>query len=97
MEVNVTRSEVISAAGYDKETALRVFNILSSLQSDVDKYCITVAELHESGIIDDFQYQLINSGLLEVSLACKDLSTSVEAVRKAIGDGPRCLDSLNES
>lgn len=84
MELNVTRSEVISAAGYDKETALRVFNILSSLQSDVDKYCITVAELHESGIIDDFQYQLINTGLLEVSLACKDLSTTVEAVRRTI-------------
>ena len=70
----------------DKKVVLRLFNILSNLQNDAERYCKTFEELHRSGTIDDFQYELIAEGLSSFSLGCRELAMRIDSIKEIIED-----------
>ena len=82
MEPNKTLFEDLVDAGEDNNKVLRLFNILGNLQNDADKYCKTFDELHKSGAIDDFKYELISERLSIYSLACKELATRIGQIKR---------------
>lgn len=84
--------EHFSAATEGKNAFLRFLNILSNLQNDANRYCKTFDELHQSGEIDDFQYDLIGEGLATFSLSCRELAMRIDAVKKIMADA--CIENL---
>jgi hypothetical protein len=84
MEHSETSLEDLYDSGEDKNSALRLYNILGNLQNDAGRYCKTFDELHRSGAIDDFQYEMIGEGLSKFSLACKELGIRIDAIKRMI-------------
>jgi len=81
-----------SDASEDKNAVFRLFNILSNLQNDANRYCKTFEELHRSGAIDDFQYEMIGEGLFTFSLTCRELAMRIDSIKKIMADP--CIENL---
>ena len=70
----------------DKNAVFRLFNILSNLQHDVNRYCEAFDEFYRSGTIDDFQYEMIGKGLYTFSLACRELAIRIDSIKEIMED-----------
>jgi hypothetical protein len=74
MEQDEISLDQYSDVAEDKNVVLRLYNILSNLQNDAERYCKMFEELHQSGTIDDFQHEMIGEGLSSFSLGCRELA-----------------------
>ena len=70
----------------DKNAVFRLFNILGNLQDDANRYCKTFDKLYQSGVIDDFQYEMIGEGLSTFSLACRELAMRIDSIKEIMTD-----------
>ena len=79
----------------DKNAVFRLFNILSNLQNDDNRYCKKFYELYRSCAIDDFQYEMIGEGLSSFSLACRELAIRIDSVKEIMTDTSKPRTYLN--
>jgi hypothetical protein len=85
METEKYDHDADSQNNESRDEVLRFFNLMKSLNTDLENYSNKMEEFHKAGLIEDIHYRFLTASLLDVQSASKDLSITIEAIKKAIG------------
>lgn len=59
-----------------------VLNTLVELPNNLDEISSKIIELHVTGIIDDFQFQIIQNDLCQLFTESKNLAATAKAIKR---------------
>ena len=64
------------------ETLFEVLNTLVQLPNNLDDISSKIIELHMTGVIDDFQFQILQNDLCQLFTESKNLASTAKAIER---------------
>ena len=84
MKIDRSAAEQIDENEHQRDSLLRIFNILENAYGDLHNYIDAIDELHLEGVINDRGYRLLLESLAQFSTAFADLASTIDAVKKSM-------------
>lgn len=84
MEIDSSTAEQIDKKEHQRDSLLRIFNILENAYGDLSNYIDAIDELHLDGVINGTSYRLLLKSLAQFSTAFADLASTIDAVKRSI-------------
>lgn len=84
MEIESSAAEQIDEKEHQRDSLLRIFNILENAYGDLDCYINTIDGFHLDGVISDTSYSLLLESLAQFSTAFADLASTIDAVKRSM-------------
>ena len=84
MKTESAAAEKIDEKVHQRDSLLRIFNILENAYGDLHNYFDAIDELHLDGIINDASHRLLLESLAQFSTAFADLSTTIDAIKRSM-------------
>ena len=84
MKTESAAAEKIDEKVHQRDSLLRIFNILENAYGDLHNYIDAIDELHLDGVINNESYRLLHESLAQFSTAFADLSTTIDAIKRSM-------------
>ena len=84
MEIESSAAEQIVEKENQRDSLIRIFNILENAYGDLHSYVDEIDALHLDGVVNDISHRLLVESLAQFSTAFADLTTTIEAVKRSM-------------
>ena len=84
MKTESAAAEQIDEKELQRDSLLRIFNILENAYGDLHNYFDAINELRLNGIINDTSHRLLLESLAQFSTAFADLASTIDAVKRSM-------------
>lgn len=84
MDIENSTVVQISKMEHERDSLLRIFNILENAYGDLHNYIDLIEDLRLEDVINDMSYKILVESLAQFSTAFADLSSTIEAVKRSM-------------
>ena len=84
MKIESAAAEQLDEIEPQRDSLLRIFNILENAYGDLQNYIDAINELHLDGVINNTIYRLLIGSLAQFSTAFADLASTIDAVKRSM-------------
>jgi hypothetical protein len=77
-----TKAEIQEENKDYTENLFEVLNTLVQLPNNLDDISSKIIELHMTGVIDDFQFQILQNDLCQLFTGSKNLASTAKAIER---------------